>query len=199
MQGNTLFIYGSLCPGMVHHKLIADSVEQIHSAVITASAYRLEVGFPVVVNGGENQVPGYYVQLKENSILWNVLDQFHAFDEAKTEKSLYWRHEVELTIADTQSKITSQVYTFNPQKLPKTASLIADGNWQQNFSDFAPLTSTLTEDEKKYILRIGRATGREIVPYSNLTREMEKRGYLVDKGRRPALTNIGQEIFRYIE
>ena len=57
---------------------------------------------------------------------------------------------------------------------------------------------TITSEEKAYISKVGSATGRDIIPYSSLTRDLEKRGIVVDKGRRPALTSLGKEVLQFL-
>lgn len=61
------------------------------------------------------------------------------------------------------------------------------------------LKTDLTEKQKDYILRLGRVSGREIIPIDlPLYRELMNLEIIVDKGRRLALSKLGHEIYRYL-
>jgi hypothetical protein len=90
------------------------------------------------------------------------------------------------------------VYALRPKKLPKNAVPIVDGDWESDFHSQEPLKERFEEDEIQYIEKIGKATGREVIPYTNMTRKLEKKGLVIDKGRRPALTVYGKEVFKYL-
>jgi hypothetical protein len=61
------------------------------------------------------------------------------------------------------------------------------------------MTSKLTEKQATYIQRLGRSSGREIVPIDlTLYRELMNLELIVDKGRRLALSKLGQEVFRHL-
>lgn len=197
MLNHALFVCGSLCQGMVHHKLLQDAVLTISPAVTTGSVFRLEVGYPIFNAIGEHNIQGELITLKNTDILWPLLDQFFSYSEDKPEKSLFLRKTI--TVTDSQETLSAVAYVVNPLKLPKTAKLIVDGDWRKDMTVNLPVTAELTEEEATYIKKLGKCTGREIVPYTPLTRDLEKRGIVVDKGRRPALTKLGKEIFQYID
>ncbi len=196
MLNHALFVCGSLCQGMVHHKLLQDAILEITPAVTQGSAYRLEVGFPVFSAIGSHKIAGELIELKTTDILWPLLDQFFSYSEDRPEKSLFHRKLIQVTTENGVFEVYA--YSINPAKVPKAAKLITDGDWKKDIEVTAPVTSELTEDEATYICKLGKCTGREIVPYTPLTRELEKRGIVVDKGRRPALTKLGKEIFHYL-
>ncbi|MCB0347796.1 MAG: gamma-glutamylcyclotransferase [Bdellovibrionales bacterium] len=196
MLNHALFVCGSLCQGMVHHKLLQDSILKVSPAVTQGNAYRLEVGYPVFSATGTNSIQGELIELKATEILWPLLDQFFSFSEDKLEKSLFHRKPIHVTTDSGVFEVFA--YSINPTKMPKTAKLILDGDWRKDIKLTAPVTTELTVDEADYIKKLGKCTGREIVPYTPLTRELEKRGIVVDKGRRPALTKLGKEIFHYL-
>jgi gamma-glutamylcyclotransferase (GGCT)/AIG2-like uncharacterized protein YtfP len=196
MLNKKLFLCGSLCKGMTHHKLIEDAILDSQSASVLGSAYRLEVGFPVFCSAGSDEVKGELVELKNLELIWPLMDQFFMYNAAKADKSLYLR---ELVTVRLGSEITeAYTYSLNPAKKPKTAKLIAGGDWLADFQAITPLTTDLNEEEAHYIKKLGQCSGREIVPYTPLTRILEKRGYVVDKGRRPALTKLGKELFQFL-
>ncbi len=93
----------------------------------------------------------------------------------------------------------ADVYYFNPAKLPKTATRIPAGDWAHSLKATPPLTKTLTERQLAYVKRLSQVSGREIVPIDlELYRELMKLELVVDKGRRLALSKLGQEVVRYL-
>lgn len=71
---------------------------------------------------------------------------------------------------------------------------------QSSLINSHPVAMTLTENQKRYILKLGASSGRDIVPIKlELYRELMNKGLVVDKGRRLALTALGKEVYRYLE
>jgi gamma-glutamylcyclotransferase (GGCT)/AIG2-like uncharacterized protein YtfP len=196
MLNNHLFLCGSLCKDMLHHKLIEDAVVQSTPATILGSMYRLEVGFPVYCSEGIDRIRGEMVRIKNTELVWPLLDQFFLYKEEKAEKCLYLR---EIKKVETEEGIKDAVvYGLNPVKKPRSARFIEGGDWWADYQRQVPLTQELSPEERQYIKKLGNCTGRDIVPYTPMTRELEKRGFVVDKGRRPALTKLGKEIFQFL-
>jgi len=110
---------------------------------------------------------------------------------------LYHREHVQVQ-TDTTSK-TAIVYFLNEEKLPNTAKYISDGQWEKDLEVFPPIPKVLTERQKNYIQRLGQSSGRDIIPIDlSLYRELMKMELVIDKGRRIALTKLGQEVYRYL-
>ncbi len=191
------FAYGSMSEGLVHFHKIRDFVTESNAASIQGTAYRLKVGYPVVLEEGTHQIPGQLLKLKATDLLINLLDEFHGYQSMDLEKSLYQRKEI--SVSNDGVNETASVYFLNPRKLPKDASLIGDGDWKTSLQSTPPLTDKLTERQRQYVLRLGSSTGREIVPIDlPLYRELMNLEMIVDKGRRLALSKTGHEVFRYL-
>lgn len=196
-MSNKLFVYGSLSEGMIHHKIIKDAVLSCRPAKIKGTMYRLEVGYPVYLLEGEQIIDGYLVELRNSDVLWAILDEFHGVNYKQPNRSLYER--VSRKVWCDGEVTINTVYALRSKKLPKNATLIQGGNWEQDFRDQPSLTERFKQEELEYIYKLGNTTGREVIPYTPLTRDMEKMGIVVDKGRRPALTAYGKEIYKYLE
>jgi len=198
VPASTLFVYGSFCEGMVHFSRISSFIQSKTSATLKGSAYRLEAGYPVLILEGEDSVQGYLVTLEATDILWKILDEFHGYSFKTPEKSLFFRASVDVE-ADGE-KVATYAYVMNPIKLPRSAAKIDNGDWQQSIVQREPMVKTLTINQRTYVQKLGRSTGRDIVPINlDLYRELMNKGLIVDKGRRLALTSLGQEVFRYLE
>ncbi len=193
-----LFVCGSFCKGMVHFSKIESFVSSIESAATKGSVYRLEVGFPVFMNSGDTPIQGQIFSLHSTEITMGFLDEFHGYSIKNPEKSLHFRTVCPVVDSSGQT-LEVLVYSLNPAKLPKSARLISDGNWQQDFETTPPMTIDLTERQRSYVQRLGSSSGRDIVPINlELYRELMNKGLIVDKGRRLALTRLGLEVYKYI-
>lgn len=199
-----VFVYGSLAQGNIHFPKYfnSESIDQesIKSNVfIKGAAYRLEVGYSVISAHGAQMVPGDLITCRKSDILLSLLDEFHGFSFKTPEKSLFLRMETDVYLDD-GSVEKAYVYSINPLKLPKTAKLIENANWIEDFANNPPMTEKLKDREKEYIRKLGNSSGRDIVPIQlDLYRGLMNMGMIVDKGRRLALSKLGQEVFRYLE
>ncbi len=192
-----LFAYGSLTEGMVHFDKVSGAVASRDLGTVTGAVYRLQVGFPVVLLDGADQIPGQLLGLQDSDALWRILDEFHGFNPILPEKSLYVRNLV--SVQTSAGMEEAYIYTLNPKKLPRTAVPIEGGDWLTQLRNEPPLTQRLTERQVSYIKRLGASTGREIVPIDmQLYRELMGLEIIVDKGRRLALSGFGQEVYRFL-
>ena len=198
MTSVRLFVYGSMSEGMVHFKRIENLVLSISPARVKARAYRLQVGFPVLVQGESELVPGHLIELKGSDLFLGLLDEFYGYNQFDPAKSLHHR---ELASVETSEGLEQAwVYFMNPAKLPKSAVHIEGGDWVGSLQSQPPLTERLTERQATYIQKLGKCKGRDIVPIDlPLYRELMNLELIVDKGRRLALSKLGQEVCRYLE
>ncbi len=191
------FVYGSMTEGLVHFSKIKDFVLSSKPAQIKGSAYRLKVGYPVVLEEGQDMVSGLVVSLNNNALLIGLLDEFHGLNSLHPEKSLYYRKEVVADLGD--SKEIVNTYFLNPVKLPKNSVHIENGDWILSLQQQPALTDKLSERQRSYILKLGTSSGRDIVPIDlPLYRELMNLELIVDKGRRLALSKLGHEVYRYL-
>jgi len=196
---NKLFVYGSMCEGMVHFKRISDFVVNKQPARVVGSVFRLEVGYPVIIMDGQDIIEGQQLELNATDTFWRLMDEFHGFSPKAPEKGLHHRLTTQVFIGD-KSEGTVQVYAMNSVRMPKSAVRIEGGDWKKSLQEREPMIGNLTVNQRTYIQKLGRSAGRDIVPINlDLYRELMNKGLIVDKGRRLALTQLGQEVFRYLE
>lgn len=195
---NRVFVCGSMSEGMVHFDKIKSSIESIYKATILAAAYQLPSGYPVVLSGGNETIPGHLVEVKSPDFLIPLLDQFYGFSEFEPQKSLHFRTEVQVQLDENRSELVAWSYFLNPKKLPTSARLIAASDWNEKLH--APkFVDQLTDRQKFYIRKLGQVSGREVVPVDlQVYRELMSLELIVDKGRRLALSKFGQEVYRYL-
>ena len=198
------FVIGSWTEGMLHFKKLAPFVLSYEPATIQASAYRLPVGFPVLVANQpatENQndeILGQLIELQYNETLLALMDTLHGV-QADAAKGLHTRAEAQVKKSSGAVE-TAQVYFFNPKKLTAKATRIEGGVWQQALLQNPPLVEQLTEKQRTYVLKLGAVKGRDIVPINDLSlyRELIKLELIVDKGRRLALSSLGKEVYNHL-
>ena len=192
------FVYGSLCEGLVHFNKIKEFVLESAPASLRAQAYRLNVGYPVVLEAGEQKIDGQFLRLKGSEILLALLDSFHGELSKMGKVGLHYRAEKTILLQDGQEE-SAWVYFLNPQQLPPSALCLEDGDWRKSLSEKPPMTQFLSEKQRNYILRLGASSGREIVPIDlGLYRELMNLELIVDKGRRLALSKLGNEVYRFL-
>lgn len=198
MTTTRFFIYGSMCEGMVHFSKIQNFIESSVPAQIRATAYRLEVGFPALVNSGADLISGQFVQLRSSDLLIGLLDEFFGCNPLDPAKSLYHRQET-LVALEEGGVEKAWVYFLNPLKLSPNATPIHGGDWKKSLEEAPVLIEKLTEKQKSYISKLGNTSGRDIVPIDlKLYRELLNLELVVDKGRRLALSKLGHEVYRYL-
>jgi len=212
-QEMSLFVYGAMSEGLVHYNQIAPYVVNSQPATIKAKAYRLPAGYPALIDVGAvdaDEVPGQIVTLQAPDLFYRLLDEFQGFSPLAPEKSLFFKVStqvktyVEVGVTpngqpNMGEEVAATVYAMNPAKLPKTAQRITNGDWRAALQAAPPLTKHLTERQATYVKKLSQVSGREILPIDlQLYRELMKLELVVDKGRRLALSKLGQEVARYL-
>ncbi len=194
----SLFVFGSFSEGMVHFKKIESFVVRQRPATVTGGVYRFPSGRLVFSNEGTQTISGWVVEIKSADILLALLDEFHGIHRADPEKALHQRLEIQ-TFVDDGDITLAQAYCINLNKMPRGTVLVEGGDWEKSLQEKPPLFSQLTERQRAYIQRLGASCGREIVPIDlGLYRELMHLEIVVDKGRRLALTSLGQELYRML-
>lgn len=195
---STLFVFGSFSEGMVHYRKIEPHIEDKRPATVRGALFRMPSGIPVFHADGTQIISGHIVSLRSHETLLALLDEFHGVHRADPEKGLFFRTEI-VVLLDAGGCESSFVYTINPRRLPRGASPIEDADWQKSLAVQPPLFQRLTERQRAYIQRLGSSSGREIVPIDlSLYRELMHLEVVVDKGRRLALSPLGQELYRML-
>lgn len=198
MNGQLLFVYGSMAEGMVHFEKIRDFIVSSVPAVARGTIYRLKVGYPAMTKVGQDSIHGNLVELKTSEVLWHLLDGFYGYNAQEPDKSLYLRDGIDVMTG--KGTCRAWVYVLPQNKIPVNAQSIAGGDWQAALIEQPPLTERLSEKQKNYVLKLGASSGREIIPIDmGLYRELMSLELIVDKGRRLALSRLGQELYRHLK
>jgi gamma-glutamylcyclotransferase (GGCT)/AIG2-like uncharacterized protein YtfP len=191
------FVYGSLSEGFVHFSRIKEFIIDQQEGSLIGSVFRLKVGYPVLLEDGQDLIRGQIVTVKSSEILLGLLDAFHSFFRDDPAKCLYFRKF--LAVRTAVGEALAQVYVLNPMRLPTDSILIKDGDWQTDLKVSPALPAKLTDKQRTYVQKLGASSGREIVPIDlTLYRELMNLELIVDKGRRLALSKLGQEVYRYL-
>lgn len=202
-----LFVYGSMSEGLVHYPLIQNFIQSSKQAFIKGAAYRLKVGYPVVLDEGDDLIPGSLLEIKNSDLLLQLMDQFHGVNAMDPSASMHFRKEIPVVLADYENVTTANsenlmtmVYFLNSMKLPGGAQLIVGGDWRRSMQEQAPLVQTLSDRHINYVKELGKAKGRETVPIRDMSiyRDLIRLEIIDDKGRRLKLSKLGHELSRYL-
>jgi hypothetical protein len=198
LSPQSLFVFGSFSEGMVHFNKIAPYVDSLRPATIYGSLLRCPSGLIVLDVDGAETVQGEIVTLKKSEFLFALLDSFHGVRLDLPEDGLFFRNQATAVLDCGATEITTAYY-MNPRKIPRGSVRVEDANWKRSFLDQPPLYARLSERQKSYIQKLGASSGRDIVPIDlGLYRELMQMEIVIDKGRRLALSSLGQDLYRLL-
>lgn len=197
-ESNVLFVFGYCSRDMDHFRKIQPHVIDSRTAVVRGTVYRLTSGMPVFSSKGIQPVVGEIVTLSKPSLLFALLDEFHGVHPSEPDRGLFLREEIEARL-ENDVRVPTQAYSINTLRLPRGAKVVEDADWRKSLQERPTLISRLTDRQKSYIQKLGASSGRDIVPIDlTLYRELMHMEIVIDKGRRLALTPLGQELFRFL-
>ena len=199
MTSIRLFVIGSWTEGMFHFSKLLPHIISYENAEIDATVFKLPIGFPVLTQDKSYSVKGQLIELKYDETLLALLDTMYGVNPSDPTKGLHIRTK-EMIRKQSGNGELAEVYFFNPKKLTSKAIFIKDGDWKVWLEHNPPLPMTLSEKQKHYVMKLGAAKGRDIVPINDLTlyRELMKLELIVDKGRRLALSSLGKEVYNHL-
>ena len=176
---------------------IQNLIVSSETAIIQGSVYRSKVGFPVLCKEPKDYIKGSVLRVVSSEITLHILNELMGFSAQNLEHSL--------TLLETINVETSvgfeevYVYFLNPAKMSSELKYIEHGDWEKVLSEKPPIPKKLNERQRNYIQKLGKSSGREIVPIDlALYRELMNLELVIDKGRRIALTKLGQEVYSYL-
>jgi gamma-glutamylcyclotransferase (GGCT)/AIG2-like uncharacterized protein YtfP len=197
------FVIGSWTEGMLHFEKLKPFILSYETATMKGDVYRIPAGFPVIVenldSAKSDQIVGQLVELKADETLITLMDSFHGVLQSDETKGLHSRRV--MTVRKSSGELEqAQVYIYNPKKLNAKAKKIDGSVWAEMMKSEPPLSEQLTERQRGYVLKLGTAKARDIVPINDLTlyRELMKLELIVDKGRRLALSSLGKEVYKHL-
>ena len=203
---STLFVLGSFSKGMVHFRKIEPYVECQRAGSVRGALVRLPSGLIALCPGEIQSVSGFSVTLRKPELLLSLLDEFRGVHHANPDLGLFHRRSITVQLnsagedgAPTPRFELAQTYFINLQKIPRGTVQLPDADWRRRFAEQPPLFERLSEKQRSYILKLGGCSGRDIVPIDlDLYRELMHLEIVVDKGRRLALSRLGQDLFRLL-
>lgn len=197
------FIIGSWTEGMLHFQKLKPFIVSYVPATLKGDVYRVPAGFPVIVENLDlskaDEIVGQLVEIRADEALIALMDSFHGVHFVDESKGVHTRR------AKMVRKISgeleeAQVYLYNPKKLNSKAKKIEGAVWFEVMKNEPPMAEQLSERQRIYVLKLGAAKARDIVPINDLTlyRELMKLELIVDKGRRLALSSLGKEVYKHL-
>jgi gamma-glutamylcyclotransferase (GGCT)/AIG2-like uncharacterized protein YtfP len=197
------FVIGSWTEGMLHFQKLRPFIISYQQASIEGLVYRLPAGFPVIVENLDSaqpdQIVGQLVEIKSDETLITLMDSFHGVHQADDTQGVHVRRLMKVQKSSGEIE-EAQVYLYNPKKLNAKSERITGGVWQEMLKSNPPMSEQLSDRQKTYVLKLGAAKARDIIPINDLTlyRELMKLELIVDKGRRLALSSLGKEVYKHL-
>ena len=127
IKHDKLFVCGAFCRGMVNFRKIENFILEAQPARVKGSVLRLPVGYPAMVEEGDDFIEGELLTLKPSEVLLAMLDEFHGFSPMQTDKNLNFKQSVEVEL-ESGEKVMAHRYVINPAKMPKGSVLIQGGD-----------------------------------------------------------------------
>ncbi|MCX7978311.1 MAG: gamma-glutamylcyclotransferase [Bdellovibrionaceae bacterium] len=198
MNEMRLFVCGAFCEGMILFRKFKELVRSVEDGEVVASAWRLPIGYPVLIKDGQDSIRGQVLTLQATDMTVRFFDALFSFDSLRPKSSLHFRENVIVQTSRGPEQV--QCYFYNSNLLPKGSTPIPLGDWHRSLRDKPPLIDQLTERQAEYVRKLGAASGREIVPINDISlyRELMNLELIVDKGRRLALSKLGKEVYSYL-
>ena len=197
------FVIGSWTEGMLHFQKLRPFIVSYEQASLKGQVYRLPAGFPVIVENLDlsqaDQIIGQLIEIKSDDTLITLMDSFHGVHLSDDTKGVHVRRLMKIQKSSGQIE-DAHVYLYNPKKLNAKSKKIDGGVWQDVMKSDPPMTEQMSDRQKIYVLKLGAAKARDIIPINDLSlyRELMKLELIVDKGRRLALSSLGKEVYKHL-
>jgi gamma-glutamylcyclotransferase (GGCT)/AIG2-like uncharacterized protein YtfP len=136
-----VFVYGTLKPGESNYFRCADRVISTQSAIVQASLYHLQLGYPAIVL--ENGIThGHLLTFHDPEIL-KILDDYEQHDPTEIEPfglgNEYDRQEIEVFDLNQISIGTAWAYVMTREKVDRlNGILISSGIWTEESTKLKP-------------------------------------------------------------
>jgi hypothetical protein len=198
-MGYSFFLYGVYDEGQKCFPRFQNFITSSQTAYVKGTLFKLACGLPLLNPQGDKMVPGRLVELDVAESHWPIIDAINGYNASGGKRNFLVREPVEVLVHE-GSPVAAQTYCLNPERKTQGCQEITDDAVYANFINGHPsLIDRLTERQKTYIQRLSQAKGREIVPVDMaLYRELMSLELIVDKGRRLALTHLGQEVSLFL-
>lgn len=192
-MGFKFFLYGIYDEGQKCFARFQNLILSKVPAQTRGGLYQLSCGLTLLHPEGESTVSGTLVDLKMEEAHWPLIDAINGYNASQPQKSLLLRKDVMVKTTDNET-VSAFAYCLNDQ-VKSTARPLMD------VVAVSPsgLIDRLTDRQQLYLRKLSQAKGREIVPVDMaLYRELMSLELIVDKGRRLALTTLGQEVSLFL-
>jgi len=197
-MGYSFFLYGVYDQGQKCFPRFQNFVLNRQPAFARGTLYKLACGLALLNPQGDKTVPGHLVELDVQESHWPIIDALNGYNALGGKKNFLVRQTIEVNLPEAAA-VSAQTYCLNLDKKTHGCHEITDEAFYASPVANPSLIDRLTERQKTYIQKLSQAKGREIVPVDMaLYRELMSLELIIDKGRRLALTNLGQEISLFL-
>jgi hypothetical protein len=198
-MGYSFFLYGVYDEGQTCYSRFQNLITNSQTAYVQGTLYKLASGLSLLSPRGDKTVPGRLVELNIEESHWPIVDALNGYNASAGKKNFIVREPVEVSVLE-GAPVSAQTYCMSSERKTLGCQEITDPSVYATFVNGQPsLIDRLTERQKTYIQKLSQAKGREIVPVDMaLYRELMSLELIIDKGRRLALTHLGQEVSLFL-
>ena len=142
MEINKVFVYGTLMKDMHNHRLVEPFIKHLETAKTLGRLYDLPYGYPAMI-GGDEEVWGEIIELKNVEAALNVLDRLEGYSGMGSPRNLYNRTIQEIQTLSGKEEHAYVYFWANPDTLDQLGTQIKHC-WRKSLH-----LATIPEEEKK--------------------------------------------------
>lgn len=120
---NKVFVYGTLMTDMHNHRLIKPFIKHLETAKTLGLLYDLSYGYPAMI-GGEKEVWGEIIELKNVEEALKVLDRLEGYSGVESPRNLYNRTVQEIQTLSGKSQQAYVYFWANPDTINRLGTQI---------------------------------------------------------------------------
>lgn len=193
-MGFNFFLYGAYEPEQPCYGRFKNFIKNSQTAFVKGTLHQLQCGLPLLLKEGDGWTQGTAVELDIPETQWPIFDAINGCFQPAKSFIVRESFAARMAGASDAEEFSLSTYALNPEKKQQTRGPVEIQNVLSS-----SLIHQLTERQRTYIYKLSRAKGREIIPVDMLLyRELLLLELIVDKGRRLALTNLGQEVSHFL-
>ncbi|MBK9322216.1 MAG: gamma-glutamylcyclotransferase [Bdellovibrionaceae bacterium] len=143
---------------MVHFSKIKNLIESSTPAQIRATAYRLKVGFPVLIDSELDLVPRRLVDIRSTDLLMSLLDEFFGVNAIDPQGDCTIVKKFQLQLR--RGVFNCLGLFFEPTKL-FGCHYDSGGDWIKSLAEEPAITEKLSDRQKQHISKLGATSERD--------------------------------------
>lgn len=131
---NSIFVYGTLRPGLSNFHLLLPYIKKIERAFTRGSIYHLPYGYPAMIDG-EDIVHGDYIEVKKIHQVLKLLDELETYYGPNNPQNEYERRKTKVINKFGKEKDAYIYIWAKPKELRQYGEIVPGGDWKKYIRD----------------------------------------------------------------